>query len=152
MKKQPIRNKTTKPVVKKKVVKPRKRIHPKYGTSKLEDKFAKEFLDKLNIPYERQFEAKEIGRFYDFKIGNRILIEVDGDYYHGKGKVFEEKSPMQKHNEMVDGIKNKWAVEHNYLLYRVWESDIINNGTQVMKELKEILDIDDKRENKKKRH
>lgn len=57
------------------------RPHPKYGTSKLEDKFAKEFLDKLGVPYEKQFEAKDIGRFYDFKIGGRVLIEIDGDYW-----------------------------------------------------------------------
>ena len=42
--------------------------------------FPKEFLDKLGVIYERQFEAKDIKRFYDFKIGS-ILIEVDGDYW-----------------------------------------------------------------------
>jgi hypothetical protein len=41
-----------------------KKPHPKYGTSKLEEKFAKEFLDKLGVKYETQFEAKDIKRFY----------------------------------------------------------------------------------------
>lgn len=129
----------------------RVRQRPKYGTSKLEDRFASEFLDKLGVIYERQFEAKDIKRFYDFKIGN-ILIEVDGDYWHGKDLVYEDKNRMQKHSEWVDEVKNEWAISHGYLLYRVWESDINNDGAKVMSELKKILSIDEKRNNKKKRH
>ena len=129
----------------------RVRQRPKYGSSKLEDRFASEFLDKLGVTYERQFEAKDIKRFYDFKIGN-ILIEVDGDYWHGKDLVYEDKNRMQKHSEWVDEVKNEWAISHGYLLYRVWESDINNDGAKVMSELKEILKIDEKRNNKKKRH
>ena len=45
---------------------PKKAI--KYGTSKLERDFAKEFLDKNNIVYIYQYEAKEIGRFFDFAV------------------------------------------------------------------------------------
>ena len=84
-----------------------KKPHPKYGTSKLEKKFAKEFLDKLGIEYEEQFEAKDIKRFFDFKIKGRVLIEIDGDYYHSYGKVYEEMNPMQKKNARVDVLKNK---------------------------------------------
>ena len=63
----------------------KKKVHPKYGTSKLETRFAKEFLDRLGYKYERQYEAKSIKRFYDFAVkqenGALILIEVDGDYW-----------------------------------------------------------------------
>ncbi len=79
----------------------------KYGTSKLEFDFAREFLDKNNIVYIYQYEAKEIGRFFDFAITSyrdknylmenkdginsvkqegqyfdvSFFIEVDGDYW-----------------------------------------------------------------------
>ena len=78
---QPIKNKKVTRVKKNSHHKAKKASHPKYGTSKLEEKFAKEFLDKLGVPYEKQFEAKDIGRFYDFKVGERVLVEVDGDYW-----------------------------------------------------------------------
>lgn len=72
-----ISNKKKKPV--------KKHSKPQYGTSKLEDKFAKEFLDRLGYKYTRQYKAKDIGRFYDFAItqqnGMLVLIEVDGDYW-----------------------------------------------------------------------
>lgn len=58
------------------------RHHPKYGTSKLEEDFAHNFLDKLGVEYQYQFEAKEIGRYFDFYLNkSNIIIEVDGDYW-----------------------------------------------------------------------
>ena len=54
------------------------RNHPQYGTSKLEEKFAKEFLDVLGVSYQYQFEAKDIKRFFDFLVEGIVLIEIDG--------------------------------------------------------------------------
>jgi len=85
---QPIKNKILKKVKKNnhhQTTNKKTKKHPEYGTSKLEEKFAKEFLDKLGVKYEYQFKAEEIGRYYDFRIttpmGSSILIEVDGDYW-----------------------------------------------------------------------
>jgi hypothetical protein len=65
--------------------------HPLFGTSKLEEDFARDFLDKLGVKYMRQYFASQIGRYYDFAIlfgnkneytpGNMILIEIDGGYW-----------------------------------------------------------------------
>ena len=134
-----------------------KKPHPKYGTSKLEKKFAKEFLEKLGIRYEEQFEAKDIKRFYDFFLNDyRVLIEIDGDFYHGYGKLHEEKSPMQKRNARVDEIKNEWAALHGYPLIRIWEHDINENPQKVLDMLRERLGVEEEKlkikENKKKRH
>ena len=38
--------------VKRIVKQPNKRKHKEYGTSKLEERFAKEFLDKLGVEYQ----------------------------------------------------------------------------------------------------
>lgn len=116
-----------------------KRPHPKYGTSKLEDYFAENFLDVLGIKYVRQYEAKEIGRFYDFKIVDGPIIEVDGDYYHSYGLTYEEKNPMQKHNERVDRLKDEWALSRGIPILRIWEHDIRDNPEKVMRLLKEAI-------------
>lgn len=131
----------------------------RYGTSHLEEYFAKEFLDKLKIKYIYQFEAKEIGRFYDFYLpDSRILIEIDGDYYHSNPNKYDENNlnPMQKHNKRVDEYKNKWALMRGIPLLRIWECDIRNNPEKVMMVLKNLISIQDRKimlENeKKKRH
>lgn len=78
--KQPIKskiNKVKKITTVKKVKTVVKKNHPKYGTSKLEEDFAHDFLDKLGVDYEYQFEAKDIGRFYDFRIKDGPIIEIN---------------------------------------------------------------------------
>ena len=88
--------------------KPRK--HQDYGTSKLEERFAHDFLDKLSIKYTYQFKAESIGRYYDFYLNDyRVIIEIDGDYYHSKDLEYDEMSPMQKRNKRVDEQKNHWC-------------------------------------------
>lgn len=119
---------------------PKERKHPEYGTSKLEDRFAKDFLDKLGIVYETQYKAESIGRFYDFYLpASNTIIEVDGDYYHSYGLLYEQMSPMQKKNKRVDEQKDKWAREHNINLIRIWEHDINKNPSKVLNMLKEKL-------------
>ena len=119
---------------------PKERKHPEYGTSKLEDRFAKDFLDKLNIVYQTQFKAESIGRYYDFYLpASNTLIEVDGDYFHSFGLLYEQMSPMQKKNKRVDEQKDKWARDRGINLRRIWEHDINKKPSMVMKMLKEKL-------------
>ena len=66
----------------KRVAAKKTRKKPLFGTSKLEEDFAKEFLDKLGVEYIYQYEAKSIGRWYDFYITQyNLLIEIDGGYW-----------------------------------------------------------------------
>ena len=174
--KQPIKKRTSitkKPKIKKstapKVKKTKRAVHhPKYGTSKLEEDFARDFLDKLGVKYIYQYEAKDIGRWYDFAIfldessgmtpGSMILAEIDGSYYHSDPRLVKESemNPMQKHNKRVDKHKDEWALMHGIPLIRIWEKDIRENPNQVMEMLKKRLYIQDKkvevRVNKNKRH
>jgi len=145
------------------------RSHPKFGTSKLEQDFARDFLDRLGLKYIWQYEAKEIGRFYDYCIfvngeindfsnGNIVLLEIDGSYFHSDPRIVEEgkMNPMQKHNKRVDKYKDEWALMHGIPLIRIWEKDIRENPSMVMDELKRRLYMQDKKvkvaENKNKRH
>ena len=147
------RKKANKPLSKKKKKMPRDargkviHEHPKFGTSKLEQDFAKNFLDKMKVEYVWQFEARDIKRSYDFYLPNsNILIEVDGDYWHVIPKKYDindrdSLTPTQKRDIRVDEMKNKWALLHGIPIYRIWEDDIRNRPNDVMKNLKEIIKI-----------
>lgn len=163
--KQPVRKVTKKANKVKKKERLRKpngkivRTTPKFGTSKLEQDFAHDFLDKLGVEYVWQFEAKDIERFYDYYLPkSNLIIEVDGDYWHSNPeKVDENKlSRIQKHNKWVDRLKNEWALLHGIPIMRIWENDIRNNPQKVMKMLKERLHLENSKqeliENKNKRH
>jgi hypothetical protein len=128
--------------------------HPKYGTSKLEEDFARDFLDKLGVKYIYQFEAKDIGRWFDFKIINGPIIEIQGSYWHGDSRIYEEKdlNKIQKKNIQVDAYKQKWALSHGIPIYYIWEKDVKESPDKVMAFLKEILYIEEKKKDKNKRH
>ena len=143
----------------KKTVSQGKKKHKEYGTSKLEEKFAKEFLEKLGVNYVYQYKAESISRWFDFYIPSaNLIIEIDGGWYHSDPRVIKgrELNPMQKKNKRVDEAKNKWAVFHGIPILRIWEKDINENPAKVMQILKEKLSVcSDKvklEEEKKKRH
>jgi very-short-patch-repair endonuclease len=128
---------------------PKERKHPEYGTSKLETKFANNFLKKLGVKYQTQFKAESIGRYYDFYIPSaNLLIEIDGDYFHSYNLIYEEMSPMQKKNKRVDKDKDKWAKQHKINLIRIWEHDINDNPSSVMEMLKNELTKNTEKYNK----
>lgn len=134
-----------------------------YGTSKLEQYFAHEFLDKLGLKYIYEYEAKDIGRFYDFAVtayddvefltetkhgiecikqeGQKIpisfMIELDGSYWHSDPRIVKDKklTYTQKHNQFVDFLKDKWCEKKCIPLVRIWEFDVKNNPQEVFNQL-----------------
>lgn len=145
----PTKNSNIKDLYIRKNYTPKERKHPEYGTSKLETKFAKEFLNKLGLKYETQFKAESIGRYYDFFIPSaNTIIEIDGDYYHSFNLLYEDMSPMQKKNKRVDKDKDKWAKQHKINIIRIWEHDINDNPLSVMDMLKKEIKINTEKYNK----
>jgi very-short-patch-repair endonuclease len=94
------------------------------------------------IDYERQSYVREIKSYYDFKLFKKnIFIEVDGDFWHCNPNT-KHKKPIyesQFKNLEKDKIKNKWCSDNNYELIRIWETDINNNISEIIKKLKLLL-------------
>jgi len=98
----------------------------------------KEILNELNIPFEHQYRLK--GYSFDFYISNsNILVEVDGDYWHGNPKKFSKLNERQKEIKQRDFIKNKVAKDSGFVLLRFWEDDILNNAEEVKNELRIVI-------------
>jgi very-short-patch-repair endonuclease len=98
-------------------------------------------LDMLNIEYHSQFFITHNADVfsYDFKIKELpILIEVDGDYWHG-GPGVKEHTPFINGTKTTDILKNEVALQHGYILLRFWGSDIKNNPQQVVSTLLEAI-------------
>lgn len=130
-----------------------KKQHPQFGTSKLEINFAKNFLDKLGVKYKWQFEAAEIKRFFDYYLpDHNLIIEVNGGYWHADPRLYEGKklTRVQKHDIRVDDYKKKWALLHGIPILYIWEKDINENPSEVMKILKKRLYLEKDKEDKKK--
>lgn len=109
----------------------------KGNPSKLEFTFA-DVLAGLNIEFVHQYHLD--GFDYDFYIpAKNLLIEVDGDYWHGHPDKFPELNAMQRKNQGLDRLKMKHASDRNYQLLRFWETDIVHDRFACVRKLMEIF-------------
>ncbi len=102
---------------------------PKNRRTKPESEFM-ELLEKNNIKFQFQKSVKWINgwkKWYDFYIPkHNLLVEIDGIYWHGKGKSYDTLNKQQKKTRENDILKNKLAEEHGYNLIRIWSDEISN--------------------------
>lgn len=102
------------------------------------EKLVGNILKENNIDYYFQFfiTENEICKSYDFKIkGKPLLIEIDGDYWHGgpghKYEEFYNVSEVKKN----DKLKNKIAEKRGYKVIRIWESEIKENPNIILEKI-----------------
>lgn len=89
-----------------------------------ERKFYK-MIKSMEIEVEQQKILNDV--IYDFYLPkHNVLVEIDGDYYHGNPEVYQEGelNGMQLKNKKNDLYKDNLAKGLGYTLERVWEKDI----------------------------
>lgn len=70
---------------------------------------------------------------YDFYLpNNRILIEIDGDYWHGFNLELNEMNSTQNSIRKNDIIKNEIAKQNNFRLLRFWEHEVKNRDFEII--------------------
>ena len=121
------------------------RNNSKVKTSKLEVKFS-DILESLGLIKDVDFFHNHlivnIKTFFDFYVPiKKIMIEVDGDYYHCNPNTIYKipRYSMQKKNIINDKRKNTWCKNHNIELLRYWEKDINERPEWIISELKKKL-------------
>jgi len=112
------------------------KIFAKRSMTDIEQKIV-EILNVLNLEYHSQFFITHEGDTfaYDFKLkGMPILIEVDGDYWHG-GPGAQQHVPFIAEVKENDTIKEKIAQHYGYTMLRFWGSDIKKRPFLIVQEL-----------------
>lgn len=125
---------------KEQMVNMRKSIPVDIKCSKLEYRI-KQILDDNNIPYIHQYFLSYYS--YDFCFLNYVLLEVNGDYWHGNPSMYQSGDIIKQGSEdiMVDQlwdrdlVKKLEAEKYGNKVYYLWESDINSMTDQ------EILDF-----------
>lgn len=95
----------------------------------------KEILRKLKLDFGTQYHLG--GRIFDFYLPSpSLLIECDGDYWHGNPKKFPILDEKQKQHQVNDRTKNMIAKNNNILILRFWGSEILETPLLVKEEIK----------------
>jgi very-short-patch-repair endonuclease len=83
----------------------------------------KTILKELNIKFKQSYKYK--GYYFDFYLPElNILIEVDGNYWHGKGLEWDKLNKTQQISRLNDNKKNKLCLDSQMSLIRLWEDEI----------------------------
>jgi len=101
-------------------------------------------LDELEIKYEieKPLPFQNGFKYYDLLlIDYNILIEVDGDYWHGDLKETNKNALFIKiKNKQNDYIKNVAAKLNNYYLLRIKEKDLKESRCKVKDQIKKFIE------------
>ena len=101
----------------------------------------RDLLENLKINYR---EEAPVGVFsVDFMVEDRLVIEVNGDYWHSNPKFYPDgpKTKSQKINHLRDLKKMKTIRAHGLKVVVVWE-DEVNDGSYADKIRQVIRSID----------
>jgi G:T-mismatch repair DNA endonuclease (very short patch repair protein) len=81
-------------------------------------------LLKLKIKYQKKIN---IGYYNCDFVVNNIIIEVQGDYWHGNPKFYNSFDKIQEKNINRDKRKLKFLQSKGYLTLYLWENDLKHN-------------------------
>ena len=110
------------------------------------EQLTQDLLVEMGIPFEieKSLPFKRSWKHYDIALDDYpILIEIDGDYWHGNEEFIKEsrskRNLMQLKNKQNDYLKNWLAKSNGFKLLRIWESDIKNDIEGVRKKIQDII-------------
>ncbi len=110
--------------------------------SKKQTKPEREF-EKLCKKLKLNFEKQKIvgGKIFDFYLNDiNMLIEVHGNYWHGKDLEMENMNEIQRKSTKNDWNKEVIAIGLGYKFEIFWESDLLKNNELCNKRLKTFFD------------
>lgn len=86
-------------------------------------------MNDLGIEFFTHFYVKEIEHKYRCDIfvpSIRLIIECDGDYWHGNPKFYSEEilNERQRWKINLDELRTKELIEKGYRVIRLWGSEI----------------------------
>jgi len=79
---------------------------------------------------------------FDFIIGEDILLEVQGDFWHANPKIYggskKQLYPVQHKKIKLDIIKNAYAKEYGYKIFYIWEDEINRGDFSVIDQIESL--------------
>lgn len=96
-------------------------------------------LKDLGKKYKKQVVlGSEFNFKADFVIG-KIVLEAQGDYWHGNPILFPNPNEMQKLAIEKDQLKKSYFEELGYKVFEIWEYDVITDFPKVKRNIARLL-------------
>ena len=125
--------------------------HPEHVRKMIQkslEKQRKGFKSKIETAVQAELDKRGVKAKYskilhrkyqfDFLIGDSILLEVQGDYWHANPKFYPDKSKWtqdQIKKVELDERKRKYAEEYGYKIFYIWEDEVKHRKFEVVDEM-----------------
>jgi len=77
----------------------------------------------------------------DFFVENAgLIIQADGDYWHGNPEVYSSLSPLQSKRRRLDAASDSYAISCGFKVLRLWEKDLYTRIDWCRAEIRKALD------------
>lgn len=91
-------------------------------------------LDSLGFEYKAQHLIA--GKFcVDALVENKIVVQFDGDYWHGKPDRFPTPDMRQRRRIALDASQDAYLKKCGFKVVRIWESDLKRKANEVRERL-----------------
>ncbi len=101
-------------------------VAPKFKRNSDEEMKFLEHLRVLHPDVVHKYRIDDINHEFDFFVPSlNLIVEYDGDYWHGN-KALHELSPAMKRQFRLDQSWARAAQERGYTVHRVWASEAVN--------------------------
>lgn len=108
------------------------------GGSDIEQE-VEDILKMLKVDYKKQVVLGTAFKFRaDFVVGD-VVIEVNGDYWHGNPEIYAEPTPMQQTALEKDELKKEYFRTLGYYVYEIWESELREDKQEVTNKIALLL-------------
>ncbi len=116
-----------------------KRQQRRTGLNKLE-LAGRAILEEMDVSFREQVLL--FGRFtVDVILTNKkIVIEWDGDYWHGNPKKYPTRTPSQRKVRQKDRSSGAYLRKCGYVVLRFWETDVKNHPEIVRRRVRTAIE------------
>ena len=98
-----------------------------------------EIIKELGLHFENQYLINEKICVDVFIPDYKLIIQWDGDYWHGKDRLFEDLDERQKNRVMLDKSQDSYLRKCGYNELRFWESDVFKRREYVYDNIKRTI-------------
>lgn len=111
------------------------------------ERIVRNYLEEFNYNFIQHLYLKDLEKdcFWvpDFVIENKLILEINGDYWHGYNKKIEEiKEGRIKNRVLKDLQKYDFYEKNNYCYLIIWEHELLNKSTIIQKIKDKLKDAD----------
>ena len=103
------------------------------------EKRAYALMDELPIEYKKQVLIAKKFCVDAFIPEHNIIIQIDGDYWHGNPAKFKDLDHRQQKRVNIDRSQNAYFAKCGYTVLRFWGSDIRKRPKWIVEQIMQAV-------------